>query len=116
MCFFEFNSKDLQAFLKSYRAKNPIYSNWGDKQMVDKLPLSTFKRHVRRMYSKPAAMEQQMLFWYQDFVVVKAVDLLGNHIVSGGSKGLAAFDKCFNNQLQLAKNGYLTGGFLSKVP
>jgi hypothetical protein len=108
MCLYDYNKEDLAAFLK-HKRKHKQYANMTDKQILNSLPLSALRRHVRRVYISGGVQAERLQGWYATYLAdaAMAVDAVtGRHIVAGSFK---AFETVFGNQLALAREGYLSG-------
>lgn len=108
MCLFDYNKQDLAAFLK-HKRKQKQYANMTDRQILNSLALSALRRHVRRHYISGAQQAERLQGWYALYLsdAAKAVDpVTGRHILAGSFK---AFETVFENQLALARDGYLSG-------
>jgi len=108
MCLFDYNKEDLAAFVK-HKRKQKQYANMTDRQILNSLPLSALRRHVRRHYISGAQQAERLQGWYAKYLSDAAMavgPVTGRHIVAGSFK---AFETVFNNQLALARDGYLSG-------
>jgi len=119
MCLFEYNKQDLEAFHKYKKAADPsTFGNTTATQLVNMLPLSAMKQHVRREYYDGALQAENMQRWYEQFLVDPrvAVDLEGRHLVSGGPDGMKAFDRCWDSQMDLVLRQKMSGKFPYQQP
>lgn len=112
LCLFDYHKEDLAAFLKHKKTQKQ-YANMTPQQILNSLPLSALRRHVRRLYISAEQQAERLQGWFGKYMAdpVMAVDpVSGRHIVSGPFK---AFETVFSNQLALALEGYLSGEYLS---
>ncbi len=112
LCLFEFNSEDLAAFLKYKQATDPCkFGKVTKEQLVLMLPLSAFKRFVRRHYFDGAKQAANLQKWYKTYLEDHkvAVDVEGRHLVSGGPEGMKAFNECWDNQIKHALAQKMSG-------
>jgi hypothetical protein len=112
LCLFDFNMSDLAAAVTVKRKQDSKLQYKTLQQLLDELPLSTWKRNVRRTYVSPEVQVQRLQQWFETYVAVgstKAVDMQGMHLVAGGDEGLRKFQQTFHNQLALSRDGYLSG-------
>lgn len=114
LCLFRYNQQDLEAFHRHKKAADPSrFGNTAATQLVNMLPLSAMKQHVRREYFDGALQAENMQRWYEQFLVDPqvAVDLEGRHLVSGGPDGLKAFNRCWESQMDLVLRQKMSGKF-----
>lgn len=114
MCLFDYNKEDLAAAAKVYRrkAKQPLFVS--PDQLVLRLPLSTWKRTVRRVYLPPEEQLARLKVWYDKFILdqLNFVDRSAGTLkglVRGGKEGMERFTKVLCEQMELVQDGYLSG-------
>lgn len=79
-------------------------------KLVLHVPLSTFKRTVRRCYGPAAEQSEALSTWYKTFVEDGSTFVQdGKAMVYGGKEGLEKFKAVWFNQLQLVNTGMLSG-------
>lgn len=108
LCFFDYLQQDLDAFI-AHKKTDKKYANMTEKQILNSLPLSALRRHVRREYIAGALQAKRMEEWYAKYMsdATMAIDTVtGRHIVAGP---FGNFETVFGNQLALARDGYLSG-------
>ncbi len=96
LCLFDYNEKDLAAFLQ-HKRKQKQYANMNDQQILNSLPLSALRRHVRRHYISSEKQAERLLAWFAKYMsdALVAIDpVTGRHIVSGPFE---AFKTVFGN-------------------
>jgi hypothetical protein len=112
---FKFVEKDLKAACAHVRKTNPDWANLSDVQLVDLLPLKTFKRIVRRVYLPPEVQAANLSSWLEEFInnesafVDTSVAGQARPLVRGGAEGKAKFLKVFADQMKLVHKGMLSG-------
>lgn len=98
-CLFDFHKEDLKAVCAYMKKKNKELALLTDKQLVDKLPLSTWKRTVRRCYLEGAVQAERISAWRQQYIKDEGVFVDTSTagrvrtLVRDGVEGLAEFEK-----------------------
>eukprot|EP00775_Hariotina_reticulata_P012129 gene12129-12267_t len=114
MCLFDFNKDDLSRACAVIRKQKKEYWCKSDQALVKLLPLSTFKRTVRRVYLPPEQQAERLEQWYatyiEDLTVFVDTSVAGQArpLIRGGAEGLKEFKKVFQSQLQLVFKGMLS--------
>jgi hypothetical protein len=110
LSLFEYDQADLKAF-HTHKKKEKQYANTTPQELVAQLPLSAFKRFVKRRYFDGALQAKKMEEWYAHFLLDPrmAVDINGRHLVAGGPDGMKAFDVVWHNQITHALNQKMSG-------
>ena len=114
-CLFGFISTDLKPVCDIIRSRNSNFNFKTDADLVELLPLSTWRRTVRRVYLPPQIQLQRLEAWYMQYILNKAafVDttIPGklHRLVRGDEEGLQKFAKVLNSQLELVRKGMLSG-------
>jgi len=115
MCLFDFNSDDLNRTCTVIRKQKPEHWCRSDQALVKLLPLSTFKRTVRRIYQLPEEQARRLAQWYATYIddlttfVDTSVAGQARPLIRGGAEGLKQFKKMFQSQLELVFKGMLSG-------
>jgi hypothetical protein len=120
MSLFEFNQEDLSEAVPYVRDK--LYAKtkqmkWRlmtQEELLLELPLSTWKRSVRRVYLQPDQQLRNLAAWWKEFidtptVFVALVNGKAKPLVRGGAEGLEKFKKVMASQLGLVQQGMLSG-------
>lgn len=85
--------------------------------MVKELPLSTWKRTVRRVYLQPEKQLERLQAWYKEYIgnknafVDTTIEGKPRRLVRGGEEGLQKFELVLNSQLTLVRKGMLSGEY-----
>jgi len=115
MCLFDFNKDDLSRTCAVIRKQKREHWCKSDQALVKLLPLSTFKRTVRRTYLPPEQQAERLERWYATYIEDKTVFVdtsvagQARPLIRGGAEGLKEFKKVFQSQLQLVFKGMLSG-------
>ena len=129
LSLFDFNEDDLKAAAKVVRAafktkaaalrsvgkadeaaKYTRLSNMHDTQLVQELPLSTWKRTVRRTYGPAERQSGRLAAWYAKYIEDPTMFVAeGKTLIHGGQQGLDKFNNCWHSQLELVNEGLLSG-------
>ena len=116
LCHFEFNKRDLEAACQVLRKKTKDMSLTfkSAEALVLSVPLSTFKRTVRRVYLPGPEQAANLEAWYKKYIMdpLCFVDVSGNKpktLIRGGEEGLNSFNKTLTIQLGLVHQGLLSG-------
>ena len=86
-----------------------------DREMVKRLPLSTWKRIVRRRYLPGEQQAANLEAWYEKWIKTQGnfVDLSNRSkpktLIRGGQEGLDNFNKVLRNHMELVHGEYLSG-------
>lgn len=115
MCFFDFNKDDLQAACDHQRTLKDEWRLLSNQALVQRLPLKTWKRTVRRIYLAAEVQSARLNKWRETCITNEAafVDTSvagqARPLVRGGAEGKQKFDLMFQNQMQLVHKGMLSG-------
>jgi hypothetical protein len=115
MCLFDFHKADLTAACLHQRS---LKKDWGfktDDQLVELLPLKTWKRTVRRRYLEADVQAQRINKWRETYLLNESIFVdttvagQARPLVRGGAEGLQKFEKVLLSQLELVHKGMLSG-------
>jgi hypothetical protein len=115
MCLFDFHKADLTAACLHQRSPKKDWGFKTDDQLVELLPLKTWKRTVRRRYLEADVQAQRINKWRETYLLNESicVDITvagqARPLVRGGSEGLQRFEKVLLSQLELVHKGMLSG-------
>lgn len=85
-------------------------SNLHHTQLVEELPLSTWKRTVRRRYGPAERQSQQLGAWYTKYILDPTMFVAeGKTLIHGGEQGLEKFNRVWHSQLELVNDSMLSG-------
>lgn len=114
-CLFNFDKADLNAVCKHLKSQKKEWETLSDEALVDMLPLSTWKRLVRREYLPGAVQAERINAWRQQYIIDEGVFVDTSTagrvrtLVRGGVEGLAEFEKQLISQVELMNKDMLSG-------
>lgn len=122
LSLFEFDQGDMGAAAPVVAER--LYKKTGDlkwkfmthEQLVLELPLSTWKRTVRRVYVQRDQQLSKLAAWWAEYITTESafVAMVAGKpkaLVRGGAEGLQKFKQVVANQLELVHQGMLSGKF-----
>ena len=129
LALFDFNEADLAAAAKVVRAafkakaarlrkdrkddeaaKFERLSGLHHTQLVLELPLSTWKRTVRRVYGPAGQQSERLAAWHAKYIEDATMFVVeGKTLIHGGEQGLDKFRSVWHSQLELVNEGLLSG-------
>jgi hypothetical protein len=85
-------------------------SNMHHSELVLLLPLSTWKRTVRRRYGPASLQSKRLADWHAKFIDDATMCVAeGKALIHGGQQGLDKFSAVWHSQLELVNQGLLSG-------
>ncbi len=79
-------------------------------QLVQEVPLSTWKRTVRRVYGPGERQSERLAAWYAKYIQDPTMFVAeGKTLIHGGQQGLDKFNNIWYSQLKLVNEGMLSG-------
>jgi hypothetical protein len=105
---FDFVEEDVKRWYRMECEKDPNVRNIGMWQWILSKPLKFWRNKLRRKYKVPKEMVKAMLQWFTHWSGPAGLDPeTGLPLINDRGK------KVFDNQVDLAKRGYLSGGWLA---
>jgi hypothetical protein len=135
LSLFDFNEEDLKAaaavLLKAFKVKADRLRKEGKaaeagkyaklslmhhNQLVQELPLSTWKRTVRRVYGPAERQSERLAAWYAKYISDPTMFVAeGKTLIHGGPEGLEKFNSVWRSQLELVNGDMLSGEHSERV-